>query len=329
MIKKKLKILELFGGIGAPRKALENLNLDIKTIDYVEIYDYAVLAYNSMFCNNYKTQDIQEWNQNVDIVIHGSPCQDFSTAGKHAGIYGERSGLVLETLRIIEEMKTKPGIVIWENVKGILSKKHIEALNYYIKEMERMGYKNTYKILNSKEFGIPQSRERVFVVSIFNKSKYSFSFDNLETKTMRPLNDFLEPEQDIHDYYILNQKSMIKAIENKKCKILNKNKHCMTITLKQDRWNNAGVIEMENKRPIPYIERGNDPNYKYIWKNQYRQLTELECWRLMGFTDRDFNAVKNNGVSKVGLYSLAGNSIVVPVMEAIFKELLKDEIKQK
>ena len=77
----QLKILELFGGIGAPRKALENLGFDIKSIDYVEILPYAVMAYNAIFDNGYKPQDICLWNMDVDILIHGSPCQDFSKNG--------------------------------------------------------------------------------------------------------------------------------------------------------------------------------------------------------------------------------------------------------
>lgn len=78
-----LKILELFGGIGAPRKALENLGYDIKSIDYVEILPYAVQAYNSIFDNNYDPQNIVGWNLNPDVLIHGSPCQDWSKNGKY------------------------------------------------------------------------------------------------------------------------------------------------------------------------------------------------------------------------------------------------------
>lgn len=80
---KTLKILELFGGIGAPRKALENLGFDIKSIDYVEILPFAVQAYNSIFDIEYKPQSVVGWNLNPDILIHGSPCQDFSKNGRN------------------------------------------------------------------------------------------------------------------------------------------------------------------------------------------------------------------------------------------------------
>ena len=121
---KKLKVLELFGGIGAPRKALENIGIDVKSIDYVEILPYAVKAYNSMFDNGYKPQDITKWNMNVELLVHGSPCVDFSQAGKNDTNSG-RSILYERTLEIIEkELHPRPKYVVWENVKGLLFKKH-------------------------------------------------------------------------------------------------------------------------------------------------------------------------------------------------------------
>ena len=77
-----IKMLELFGGVGAPRKALENLGVDIKSIDYVEILPYAVQAYNSIFDNGYKPQDIRVWNMDVDILVHGSPCRLYTSNRK-------------------------------------------------------------------------------------------------------------------------------------------------------------------------------------------------------------------------------------------------------
>lgn len=122
-----IKILELFGGIGAPRKALENIGFDIKSIDYVEILPYAVMAYNSIFDNNYKPQDVKLWNLDVDILIHGSPCQDFSKNGLN-NINTGRSILYERTLEIIgEELKRKPKVVLWENVPNLASKRHREV----------------------------------------------------------------------------------------------------------------------------------------------------------------------------------------------------------
>ena len=103
--------------------------------------------------------------------MHGSPCQDFSLAGKQAGgdkDSGTRSSLMYETIRIVE--KLKPKYVIWENVKNLLSKKHRHNFDAYLEKMEQLGYTNYYQVLNAKDYGIPQNRERVFTVSILKES---------------------------------------------------------------------------------------------------------------------------------------------------------------
>lgn len=97
-------ILELFGGVGAPRRALELCGLNVKSIDYVEILPYAVMAYNNIFDISYKPQNIINWNMDVDILIHGSPCQDFTKEGKN-DINTGRSILYNRTLEIIESVE--------------------------------------------------------------------------------------------------------------------------------------------------------------------------------------------------------------------------------
>ena len=164
-----LRVLELFGGIGACTKALERLGIDHEVVDYVEIDKYAVKSFNAVHGTNFEPQDIKEWNKDIDVdlIMHGSPCQDFSVAGKGAGgdkDSGTRSSLMYETLRIVE--KLKPKYVIWENVKNLLSKKHIHNFEAYQEAMRNLGYTNYYQVLNAKDYGVPQNRERVFTVSI-------------------------------------------------------------------------------------------------------------------------------------------------------------------
>jgi DNA (cytosine-5)-methyltransferase 1 len=165
----KLKVLELFGGIGACSKALERLGINYEIADYVEIDKYAVKSFNAIHNTNFEPQDITQWDKDIDVdlVMHGSPCQDFSLAGLQAGgdkDSGTRSSLMYETIRIVE--KLKPKYVIWENVKNLLSKKHKHNFDAYIEAMEKLGYKNYYQVLNAKDYGIPQNRERVFTISI-------------------------------------------------------------------------------------------------------------------------------------------------------------------
>ena len=172
-----IKLLELFGGIGACSKALDRLGIDYEIADYVEIDKYAVKSYNAIHNTNFEPQDIRSWDKDieVDLIMHGSPCQDFSLAGKQAGgdkDSGTRSSLMYETIRIIE--KLKPKYVVWENVKNLLSKKHIHNFNNYLKALEDLGYQNYYKVLNAKDYGIPQNRERVFTVSILGNKDFEF-----------------------------------------------------------------------------------------------------------------------------------------------------------
>ena len=170
---KKIRLLELFGGIGACSKALERLGIDYEIADYVEIDKYAVKSYNAIHDTNFEPQDICAWDKDieVDLIMHGSPCQDFSLAGlQKSGDKGSgtRSSLMWETIRIVE--KLRPKYVIWENVKNLLSKKHRHNFDAYLETMEQLGYTNYYQVLNAKDYGIPQNRERVFTISILKES---------------------------------------------------------------------------------------------------------------------------------------------------------------
>lgn len=164
-----IRVLELFAGIGACSKALERLGIEHEIVDAVEIDKYAIKSFNAVHGTNFEPQDITKWDKDIkcDLIMHGSPCQDFSVAGKGAGgdkDSGTRSSLMYETLRIVE--KLKPKYVIWENVKNLLSKKHRHNFDAYIKAMYDLGYNSFYKVLNAKDYGVPQNRERVFTVSV-------------------------------------------------------------------------------------------------------------------------------------------------------------------
>lgn len=203
-----MRILELFGGIGACSKALERLGIDYEITDYVEIDKYAVASFNAMHGTNFEPQDITKWDKNieVDLIMHGSPCQDFSIAGKQAGGdegTGTRSSLMWQTLRIVE--KIKPKYVIWENVKNLLSEKHRHNFDAYLEEMERIGYESKYKVLNAKDYGIPQNRERVFTVSFrkdLDDEFWLYQFPEKKKLELR-LKDLLEDEID-KSYYLPN-----------------------------------------------------------------------------------------------------------------------------
>ena len=202
-----IRILELFGGIGAIRKAFERQNIPHKVIDYVEIDKYAVASYNAMFNENFNVANIKEWDKQIDVdfIMHGSPCQDFSVAGKQAGGNlgsGTRSSLMYETVRIVG--KLRPKYVMWENVKNLLSKKHKHNFDAYIETMNILGYNSYYQVLNAKDYGIPQKRERVYTVSIRKDiDKGTFKFPEKEELKLI-LKDMLEDKVD-EKYYLSNK----------------------------------------------------------------------------------------------------------------------------
>lgn len=210
----KIKVLELFGGIGACAKALERLGIDYEIADYVEIDKYAVKSFNAIHNTNFEPQDITTWNKDieVDLIMHGSPCQDFSLAGKQLGgdkDSGTRSSLMYETIRIVK--KLKPKYVIWENVKNLLSKKHKHNFDAYLETMERLGYVNYYQVLNAKDYGIPQNRERVFTVSIRKDINKIFTFPPKQELKLK-LKDMLEDKVD--EKYYLSDKMMNYVLDN-------------------------------------------------------------------------------------------------------------------
>ena len=307
-----IQILELFGGIGSPRVALKNMGIPVKSIDYVEIDEQAVKSYNAMFKEDleYKTQSVVGWNLQPDILIHGSPCQDISIAGYKLGANeesGTRSSLMWETLKIIENLGGwKPKIVIWENVKGVLTKTMNKNFNKYLDKMQKLGYSNSYKVLNALDFGLPQQRERVFVVSVLQGPH--FNFELLKKMALTDISEYLETE--IEDEYIITQPSMLRKIGDTKgfgggLKVIKD--YCYTITTKQMRCPNAGIIEVKD--------------------GVYRILTPKECWLLQGYSEDDYNAAaKVNG--KTALYKQAGNSIPVTIFESLFEVILENYLER-
>lgn len=210
-----LRVLELFAGIGACSKALERLGIEHEIVDAAEIDKYAIKSFNAIHGTNFEPQDITKWDKDIacDLIMHGSPCQDFSVAGLGKGGdkgSGTRSSLMYETLRIVE--KLKPKYVIWENVKNLLSKKHRHNFDAYIEAMEQLGYKSKHQVLNAKNYGIPQNRERVFTVSVLGENNFVFPEPIELTATLK---DLLEDEVDEKYYLSDEQVASFKASTEK------------------------------------------------------------------------------------------------------------------
>ncbi len=218
-----LKVIELFSGIGAQTQALKNLGIEHEVIGVSEIDKYAVASYEAIHGKTHNFGDITKIKNlpYCDLLTYSFPCTDISIAGKQEGLSkgsGTRSGLLWEVERLLENMEVKPKYLLLENVKNLVGKKHKEDFDKWLLRLEELGYKNYWKIINSKEY-IAQNRERVFVVSIRKDVENSFTFDKVKkgNNTLK-LKDLLLSEVD-EKYYLDDNKvkSLIdKVKENKK-----------------------------------------------------------------------------------------------------------------
>ncbi len=290
---------------------------------------------------------------NIDLFTYSFPCQDLSLCGcwhgNKSGIARDahnRSGMLWEVERILLEMNKQgrelPRFLLMENVTNILSKPHEEDFGDWKSTLEKLGYYNKIYRLNSKNFGIPQKRERAYMISILCKNNENiidavnnyFENHNLEKEEAARLK---HRDLKLKDILCLNYKGVPKykaeADASKpndtpsRRKILKDNDMLFdgktinemlvnTVTTKQDRNPNSGLITYKN------YARG---------KTKWRYLTPRECFKLMGFDEIDFeNVIKDNPTvtknrnlySTEKLIKLAGNSIVVDVLEAIFRQIM-------
>lgn len=401
-----LRVLSLFSGIGAFEKALKNIGKDFELVNYCEIDKYASKAY-SMIHNVSEDLNLHDVTKidtsklhDIDLITYGFPCQDISIAGRQRGFTDNkgnrtRSGLFFEALRIIED--TKPKYAIAENVKALTSKKFESEFETVLNSLNNAGYTNYYAVLNAKDYGIPQNRERIFIVSIRNDLNCGLFQFPIKRKLNVLLKDYLEKEVD-DKYYIDNERSrnLINQIVTKNCIIKStpvdgtifdpkvkdicncisarydagiqnqKSIGCMviepskinrlgnlygenmgtsmggnvyspdgiipTLTTSQG-GNRQPLIAESNPIVIGSMQKHTAMDGKAIRKQcesskvndmefRIRKLTPKECFRLMGFSDVDFDSI--HGISNTQLYKMAGNSIVVNVLEAIFKNLLEE-----
>lgn len=428
---KELKVLELFSGIGAQHKALTNIGINALCTQ-CDIDKYAIQAYNAIHGETKNLGDISAIDPNqmikneYDLITYSSPCQDFSFAGLQKGGEkgsGTRSSLLWEVEKIVKQVR--PKYLLMENVKALVSKKFLSCFEKWIETLNSYGYKTYWKVLNAKNYGIPQNRERVFAVSIRNDIDQSFEFPS-EQKLEKRLKDVLESNVDAK-YYLSKQVQDRFKFKPKGDNIIGTTMpESRTIGQRDVVFGTDGlmgslvatdykqpkqIIEYTNNEPIIVASRGRNPNnpndrtvgvpteqrlepnsqgiantltsvqkdnyvlepkievlgnYKpsgyendiktmynpyhdkvisdvaptqtancgsstssaavLIQYNDYRirKLTPRECYRLMGFSDEDFDKVKSVGISDTQCYKQAGNSIVVNCLMAIFTNMFKD-----
>ena len=216
----KLKVLSLFSGIGAFEKALEREKIPHEVVAYCEIDKFASKSYSTIhnIPESLNLGDISKVDTSAipecDLVTYGFPCQDISVAGLQKGIKANetRSGLLYEALRIIEAKKPKYAIA--ENVKNLVGKRFKGDFEQLLALLDDMGYNSYWQVLNAKDYGIPQNRERVFVISIRKDiDTKTFSFPEKQKLTLC-LRDMLEETVDSKYFLTGKYDSIVKVNDN-------------------------------------------------------------------------------------------------------------------
>lgn len=262
-----LKVLSLFSGIGAFEKALENLGIKYDLVGFSEIDKYASASYCAIHGVDASKNlgDITKINESklpkdIDLITYGFPCQDISLAGKQKGFTDEqgnrtRSGLFFDALRVIEG--TKPKFAIAENVKNLTGKKFKEEFSAVLESLEDADYNNYWKVLNAKDYGIPQNRERVFIVSVrkdFDTGKFEFPKPfPLEKRLKDVLEETVDEKFYLSDAMIKGmQKTRFNSYRLEK-KLQDPNSYCSTIL---SRFEGAPQCIQINPEQTGYLDRG-------------------------------------------------------------------------
>lgn len=212
-----LRLIELFAGIGSQTQALKNIGVPHKVVAISEIDKNAIRSYTALHGETLNLGDIREIKElpDADFWTYSFPCQDISVAGHGAGIKeGTRSGLLLEVERLLKvaaDRETLPKYLLLENVKNLVGKKFKADFDSWLSFLSSLGYTNYWQVLNAKDYGIPQHRERVFCVSIRGAHK-PFIFPEKRELTLR-LKDMIDEHVD-ERYYL--KESTIRSIVTSK-----------------------------------------------------------------------------------------------------------------
>lgn len=359
-----LKIIELFAGVGSQTESLKELGIEHEVIAISENDKYASRAYELLHGNVNNLGDIRKINDlpKADLWTYSFPCTDISLAGAQKGFdkgSNTQSSLLWEVERLLESAKendTLPSILLMENVKALVSKKFIQEFDTWLKYLESLGYKNQFQVLNAKDYGTPQNRERVFLFSFKDDVDYEFPE---KKELLINLSELLEDNVD-EKYFIsidrinnfndmTNRNGFIRGLTFKPHEITSPFAYTITTRSGARSTDNFIVVPENTIRGYKEAEVGdgiyiNRPHQKrgVVQKNKIqtlktsvndlgvvvnkddlisiRKITPREAWRLMGWKDERIDMVINE-FSDAQLYKMAGNGIVVNVLKALFDKL--------
>ena len=318
---KQLKVISLFSGYGTQELALDYCGINYRNVANCDILKTANTVYDAL----HKTElgnlgDISKVAEKTfpdcDLLTFSFPCQDISISGVQRGIRkGTRSGLLYEVERIVEH--NKPKYLLMENVKNLVSEKHMGSFQEFIDKLESLGYGNSWRVLNGVDFGCPQNRERVFMVSVLGESSESvreklYSVDKVTMAEGRtnPMRPYLE--ENVSESFFINPPYTVNTPKaNSVCRLVARRDD-----IKYDQTRRIYSIDGAS----PCLTTSGSPQIMLDDK-RIRTLTAREGYRFMGVHDTDIDKILNNtNLSDRSHISLAGNSICVPVMEAIFNK---------
>lgn len=329
-----IRVLDLFSGIGAFTKGLAGIEHEI--VNYCETDRYAAKAYSLIhgIDESRNLGDIRNVDEKtlpeVNMITYGFPCTDIAHPGRMKGFYDEngrqtRSGLFFDAYRIISYLK--PEIAIAENVKNLTSRKFEHEFDMVLHLLEKAGYNNYYKVLDSQDFGIPQRRERLFIVSIRQDiDNWAFIFPG--KREMRPVTDFMITDAD--DIYYLGSENSKFTVTQSRMFTENGDVRRYIGSEKIDtfRENQFADISFPNgygrgirvSSICPTLTVTTSKDLVYKDSRGIRKIRPKDCFRLLGFDDADFDKV-DMVISDAQLLKMAGNSIVVNVVRDIFNQI--------
>jgi DNA-cytosine methyltransferase len=330
---KKLRVGSLFSGIGSPEIAFKEEEVEIDLKFYSEFdpecnIQYASKAY-SLIHNIPESLNLGDINKidekllpDLDLITFGFPCQSFSIQGKRLGFEDEVKGnLFFETMRLVKEKK--PKILIAENVKGLVNHDKGETFKTILKTLNDLGYNNYYKILNSVNFNLPQSRERIFIVSIrkdIDNNLFTFNEGEMTKLTVYDILDLTSNRKQM--------KENLKPYNNTEYFKVKYSSNTNIIKLFD------GVAENYFKSSFslnriysvngvsPTLTTSNDAVYSEIGGH----LTSKERFALQGIPIEYVDILMNNGFPKSKIDKISGNTLSVNVFRSIIKDLKKAEL---
>lgn len=307
-----LRVGTAFSGIGAPEWALKNLGIEHSNEFMVEIDKNARKTYLANFTPKQAFEDITKIDYNtlndIDIFFFGSPCQSFSMAGKRFGLDDTRGTLVYNGLQIIKAKQ--PKYFVYENVKGMLNHDKGNTFKVIKAAFDELNYKIQYKVLNSKNYGSPQNRERLFIVGIRKDINQTFEFPQ-PLSYIPCVNDIIRMDEPILKNLLLDTTSIVPKEPNPKTdiKIVAEFEHLKYASDKR-------ICSTEGISPC-LTKGGSKTRFLDTKNNVYRRLSEKELSRIQGFGDKYVFPVANTHIKEQ-----LGNSMAVQVMQSLLKNLV-------